>query len=85
MALRNTKDAITNADLALNKTYKLLTEIGEDGGVGTIKINGVEWSCTSNDGQPIPAGTKVVAIEVKGNKYIVKRAEETDKNTEENK
>ena len=81
--LKNTKDAITNTDLNLNKTFRLSTEIGEDNGVGTIKINGVEWSCASRDGQPIPAGTKVVTLEVKGNKYIVERAEENK--TEEDK
>lgn len=83
--LRNTKDAITNTDLNLNKTFKLSTEIGEDNGVGTIKINGVEWSCVSNDGQPIPAGTKVVTLEVKGNKYVVKAVEEETEETKENK
>ena len=70
--LKNT-DTKTNANEVIGKKFKLLTDISED--AGTIKINDVIWNVVSDNGKPIKKGTVVEIIEIKGNKYIVKKGE----------
>ena len=62
----------TNTDALIGTTHTLITDIGSEQ-VGVIKLNGVEWNCTTEDGSSIPAGEKVVIVKVQGNKFIVKK------------
>lgn len=64
----NTK---TNTDSIIGTVHTLLSDI-KDGQMGTIKINGITWNTTTNDGSSIKSGKKVEIIEIKGNKLIVK-------------
>ena len=62
----------TNTNSFVGKEYILLEEITPLN-VGTIKIDGVLWSCICSDNQEtISAGTRVVVQEIKGNKLIVR-------------
>jgi len=62
----------TNADALVGKEYSLLTPISF-GVMGSLKVNGVEWSAVSEkDTDEIAAGTVVRVVEIKGNKLIVK-------------
>ena len=71
MKYLNKGDARTNADSAIGKEYALLTPI-EFNKPGTIKINDVVWSVTTEvQGETISEGTIVKVIALKGNKYIV--------------
>ena len=70
------KDEKTNVDALAGKEFFLLTEINEQN-AGTLKMDGVVWSCISvNEKETIPEGTKVQIVEVKGNKLVVKKVEE---------
>jgi len=67
----NNIDSKTNADMAINKEYILLTPIGFNQ-VGTIKISDVIWNVdTEDEAQVVEAGKKVKVKYIKGNKYIV--------------
>ena len=73
MKYLNKGDARTNADSAIGKEYALLTPI-EFNKPGTIKINDVVWSVTTEvQGETIAEGTIVRVIALKGNKYIVEK------------
>lgn len=62
----------TNAESVIGKEFELITPIGFNE-AGTIKINGVVWSATTEDEKTeIKEGTIVKVISLKGNKYIVK-------------
>ena len=50
---------------------RLLSEITSDV-AGTIKINGVIWSATTDNGAPLAENTIVEIVELRGNKFIVK-------------
>ena len=73
LLLKNT-NAKTNAVGEIGKTVKLLTDISDEK-PGTIKLNDVVWNVVAEDGSEIKAGTKVEIVELKGNKYIVKKGE----------
>ena len=62
----------TNLDSCIGKTYRLLKETDFEKN-GEIKVNGVVWTAVSEDGKLILAGELVEIIEVKGNKFVVKR------------
>lgn len=64
----------TNAQTALDEEFILLTEVNPTT-LGTIKIGDVIWNVACKDkAQTIPAGEKVRAVAIKGNKYIVEKA-----------
>lgn len=64
--------AKTNADAIIGKEYSLLTPISF-GVMGSLKVNGVEWSAVpENDTDEIAAGKVVRVVDIKGNKLIVK-------------
>ncbi len=69
--LYSKKQEKTNTDALIGGSYTLKGDINENQN-GTIKINGVEWSCVAKDNQAqIKDGTKVTIIEIKGNKLVV--------------
>ena len=65
------EDEQTNTKSFIGKEYVLTEEITPVS-VGTIKIDGVMWSCISTDNQQtIAVGTRVIVKDIKGNKLIV--------------
>ena len=67
----NTK---TNANSEVGKKFKLLSDITEQE-PGTIKINDVIWNVVSVDGSKIKKGATIEIVEIKGNKYVVKKGD----------
>ncbi len=69
----NKKESKTNAEAIIGKEYKLLSPIKLNS-PGTIKVNDIVWNAVSeNDFDEIEEGTLVKIINIKGNKYIVKK------------
>ena len=58
----------------IGTTHKLKTAITEDER-GTIKINDITWSVTTENGTQLPAETIVEIVKIEGNKLIVKEKE----------
>ena len=58
----------------IGTTHKLKTAITEDER-GTIKINDITWSVTTENGTQLPADTIVEIVKIEGNKLIVKEKE----------
>ncbi len=54
----------------------VIADIVPDTGTGMVRVQGEEWRATS-DHQPIPSGTKVTVVEVRGSKMVVRPAPET--------
>lgn len=69
--LKNTKEK-TNLDSLIGTSYALQKGITKDN-AGEIKLNGVVWRVLSESGEEIPEGEKVQIVEVKGNKFVVKK------------
>ena len=82
--LKGNNEKLVNTDMTIGKNFELLSDITRND-PGTIKVNGVVWSCAcEDDSQEVKAGTRVEVLRVKGNKYIVKPlAEEKEKKEEE--
>lgn len=72
--LLKNSNAKTNANAEVGKKFKLLSDITDEE-PGTIKINDVIWKVVSLDGSKIKKGAVVEIVEIKGNKYIVKKGE----------
>lgn len=64
----------TNTEALTGSVHTLLKDIANEK-YGTIKINGVEWNCITEDGSTIAAGEKVVIEKIQGNKFIVSKKE----------
>ena len=74
MKYLNRNTARVNADSAIGKEYELLSAI-EFNKAGTIKINDVVWNVTTEkQTDAISAGEIVKVVALKGNKYIVEKA-----------
>ncbi len=70
--LKNGDEKVVNTDITIGKNFELLSDITRNEN-GTIKVNGVVWSCAvEDDSVEVKAGTRVEVVRVKGNKYIVK-------------
>lgn len=69
--LRNSNQKVGTERVIGTKT-KLLSEITNDE-PGTIKVNGVVWSATTDNGEPLAKNTVVEIVELRGNKFIVKK------------
>ena len=61
----------TNADMILGKYAPVTVAIDNIAGCGQIKVNGMEWSARSTDGQPIEEGTVVCVHHIEGVKAFV--------------
>ena len=61
----------TNADLLLGMYVPVTIAIDNVAGVGQVKVNGIEWSARSTDGQPIEEGTVVCIHHIEGVKVMV--------------
>ena len=61
----------TNTDLLLGKYVPVTITIDNLAGVGQVKVDGMEWSARSTDGQPIEEGTVVCIHHIEGVKVFV--------------
>ncbi len=62
----------TNSDANIGKTAVVLSDIKEDS-VGTVFLDGLEWSAKSKDGKFIEKGSKVTVSAIEGVKLIVEK------------
>lgn len=62
----------TNADMLTGLSAYLEKSIIQGRG-GMLKVNGIAWTCKSNDGKGIRSGEKVEIIKIKGNTLIVRK------------
>ncbi len=68
----NKKSLPTNADRSIGQSAVVTEEINNLEGKGAAKVNGVEWTARSENGDIIPAGATVTVIRIDGVKLIVK-------------
>ena len=61
----------TNLELIVGKEAVVTEDIDNIKGTGAVKINGLEWSARTADGEEILVGEIVLVKEIKGNKLIV--------------
>ena len=66
------KTTNTNAFSIVGKKALVIKEINSVHSTGQIKINGEVWSAEAEDSEPIPEGTEVEILNIKGVKAIVK-------------
>lgn len=64
-------ETITNVDSYVGKKFRLLEPITADE-PGTIKIDGVTWSCISQNKKEIDKDVFVTVVKIEGNRFIVK-------------
>ena len=58
----------TNAD-------RIIGQIDNLAETGAVRVLGKEWTARTKDGTPIPAGTRVTILEIRGVKAIVQKTE----------
>ena len=68
----NPKKTKTNVDAIVGKQAVVLEAIDNLSGTGRVKIEGMEWSARSANGDPIAANTIVVVEKIEGVKVFVK-------------
>ena len=68
----NKKSQPTNADRSIGQQAVVTEEINNLSGKGSAKINGIEWTARSENGEIIPAGTTVTVTKIDGVKLIVR-------------
>lgn len=61
----------TNSDMILGKYAPVTIAIDNIAGVGQIKVDGMEWTARSTDGQPIEEGAVVCVHHIEGVKAFV--------------
>jgi membrane protein implicated in regulation of membrane protease activity len=72
----NSKKTKTNVESLIGKRARVVKEIDNFAGSGTVILNGMEWSALSDDDKVIKEGTNVSVKQVRGVKLIVERMEE---------
>lgn len=73
--LMKSSDGKTNINLYEGKVVRMLEDANFEKN-GSIKVNDVTWTAVSQDGSLIKAGELVEIVNVDGNKFIVKKANE---------
>ncbi len=69
----------TNADRFIGQSALVIQDIDPVAGKGQVQSLGQIWSATSSDGQPIPAGTLTVILQIRGVRLVVRpRGEAAD-------
>jgi membrane protein implicated in regulation of membrane protease activity len=53
----------------------VISDIVPDTGSGMVRVEGEEWRAMSSQREPIPAGTRIEVVEVRGSKMVVQRSE----------
>lgn len=61
----------TNTEALIGKYAPVTVAIDNITGAGQVKLDGMEWSARSTDGQPIEEGTVVCVHHIEGVKLIV--------------
>ena len=79
----NGKKVATNADRLLGRMGLVTEDISNVEAKGAVNIDGQFWTARSLNGQPIPAGSRVVARSIQGVKLLVEEATETGTFTKE--
>lgn len=59
---------------ALKGKTGFITESVPEEGKGRVKIGGEEWVAVSEEGEPLDKDTKVVVLNIDGNKLVVRKA-----------
>ena len=77
----NSRAQPTNADRVLGTEAAVREDIDNLAEAGTVSAGGKVWSARSADGNPIPAGTRVVVREIRGVRLVVAPAEEKTEKT----
>lgn len=67
----NPKITATNVDSLINQEAVVIEPIDNVLAQGRAKINGMEWSARSVNGEPISAGTRVYVRRIEGVKLMV--------------
>jgi membrane protein implicated in regulation of membrane protease activity len=69
---RHVKHVGTNSELEIGKTASVIEEVDHLKGTGRVRLNGVDWSAVSADGDDIiPVGAIVTVVRVQGAKLFV--------------
>ena len=69
---RHVKHVGTNSELEIGRSASVIEEIDHSKGTGRVRLNGVDWSAVSADGDDIiPAGAIVTVVRVQGAKLFV--------------
>ena len=69
---RHVKHVSTNSELEIGKTASVIEEVDQLKGTGRVRLNGVDWSAVSADGDDIiPVGAIVTVVRVQGAKLFV--------------
>ena len=69
---RHVKHVGTNSELEIGRSASVIEEIDHVKGTGRVRLNGVDWSAVSADGDDIiPAGAIVTVVRVQGAKLFV--------------
>lgn len=71
--LKNNKQK-TGTDLLIGTTHKLKKAITSETR-GSVKINDLDWSAITENGEELEEGTLVEILKIEGNKLIVKKKE----------
>ena len=61
----------TNVESMIGKQAVVMSEIDNIQGIGQVKVNGMDWSARSFEGEPIAAGKVVIVRAVDGVKLLV--------------
>ena len=65
----------TNADRIIGQSAVVTEPIDNLAETGAVRVLGKEWTARTKDGTPIPAGTRVTILEIRGVKAIVQKTE----------
>ncbi|MBQ4629055.1 MAG: NfeD family protein [Clostridia bacterium] len=65
------KKTPTNFEQIIGQTAVVSESISNTEAAGAVKINGMEWTARSEDGNPIAEGCEVTVIRIEGVKAIV--------------
>ena len=68
---------INNVESMAGKQGKVVVEIDNINAKGMIKVDGMEWTARSVDGEIIPKDSLVTVVSVEGVKAMVRKAEYT--------
>lgn len=55
----------------IGQPARVIEEISGESDLGTIRVHREEWRAESGDGRPIPTGTPVKIVEVRGTRVVV--------------
>ena len=67
----NAKRTKTNVESIIGQQGRVTEQIDNFKGIGTVYLNGLEWTARAKQGDIIEVGSAVVVREVKGVKLIV--------------